>query len=288
MAELPVPVRDFIDALTDELLAPAYLLVDDEGALRDWGGALDSYGIAGLHEKQLVAEHLNFLGGILPVDAGGVFLPNVQTRDDVFADIYFFHRQNGTWILFLDATVNVKKRQQLQQRAYDVSLRAADLEQEGKALYDVNSMLEQRVREQTAELSQTVVRLQQELAETKKTHKALSLSESRLKSLFDGNLIGIVFWNSSGKITSANDAFLDLVGYTKADLASGIIQWNRISPTERPGVSELDETLEFRPHQPNERDFIRKDGRRITLLFISDTPHPPSEQSFGFASKPTK
>lgn len=283
MVELPPPVRDFIDALTDELLAPAYLLVNDEGALLDGGGALDSYGVVGLEEKMQVADHFDFLVGILPVDAGGVFLPNVQTREGVFADIYFFHRPNGTWVLFLDATVNEKKRQVLQQRAYDVSLHAADLEQEGKALYDVNSMLEQRVSEQTAELSQTVVRLQQELAESKKTQRALNTSELRFRGLYDCNFIGVVFWDANGKVTDANDAFLGFIGYSRADLASGIIQWRQLTKSE--DQRDLEETVDIRPRRLNERDFIRKDGGRIPLLF-SDAPHQGAvAKHVGFAVK---
>lgn len=285
MVELPPPVRDFVDALTDELLAPAYLLVNEEAVLLDWGGALDSYGVAGLEEKMQVADHFDFLAGILPVDAGGVFLPNVQTRDDVFADIYLFHRPNGTWILFLDATANVKKRQTLQQRAYDISLHAADLEQEGKALYDVNSMLERRVGEQTAELSQTVVRLQQELAESKRTQRALNASELRFRGLYDCSFIGVAFWDASGKVTDANDAFLRFIGYSRADLASGIIQWNQITASE--SRTDPEETVDMRPRRANERDFIRKDGTRITLLF-SDAPHEGSvAKNVGFAVRST-
>lgn len=285
MAELPAPIREFIDALTDDLLAPAYLLVNDEGGLSAWGGALDSYGISGLEENLQVADHFTFLAGVLPVDSGGVFLPHVQIRSDVFADIYFFHRPPGTWILLLDATANVKTRQTLQQRAYDVSLQAADLEKEGKALYDVNSMLEQRVSEQTRELSETVVRLQQELAESKRTQRALTFSEARFRSLYDSNLIGIVFWDASGTVAEANDTFLQFTGYSRDDLARRIIKWNQISPNG-PGAADgkvSDRTLETLPSQPNEQDFICKDGTHTRLLFRAGPYDESAKRNVGFA-----
>lgn len=286
MTELPGPIREFIDALTDDLLAPAFLLLGEDGGLTEWGGALDSYGISGLREGMQVADEFVFLAGILPVDPGGVFLPNVQTREQVYADIYFFHRIQGTWILLLDASESVKKRQALQQRTYDVSLHAAELEQEGKALYDVNSMLEQRVREQTAELSQTVVRLQQELAETKRAHRALSVSESRFRGLYECNFIGVAFWDSAGKVTDANDTFLRFIGYTRDDLSRGLIELNTISPLAPRNEPAEEDTVDTRRRRPNEREFVRKDGSRTSLLFSNSPYEGAAAKNVGFAAKP--
>jgi PAS domain S-box-containing protein len=287
MAELPVPVRDFIDALTDDLLAPAFMLVGDDGGLSAWGGALESYGIAGLEENMQVADHFTFLVGILPVDSGGVFLPNVQTSSDVFADVYFFHRPQGTWILMLDTTANVKTRQTLQQRAYDSSLHAADLEQEGKMLYGVNTMLEQRVSEQTRELSHTVVRLQQELADSKRIQRALTFSEARFRSLYESNMIGIVSWDANGTITRANEIFLQCIGYLRDDLARGIITWNQISPApETADGKDSERSQDTLALQPEERDFICKDGSRTRLLFCAGPREESTKQSIGFATQP--
>lgn len=289
MAELPAPIREFIDVLTDDLLAPAYLLVNDVGGLSEWGGALDSYGISGLEKDLQVADHFIFLAGVLPVDSGGVFLPNVQTKSDVFADIYFFHRPQGTWILFLDATPNVKTRQTLQQRAYESSLLAADLEQEGKTLYNVNTMLEQRVSEQTRELSETVVRLQQELAESKRSQRALTFSEARFRSFYDSNMIGIVFWNTHGTLTRANDIFLQLLGYSKDDLARGLINWNHISPDpEAADGKDLERSQDTLALQSEERNFICKDGSHRRLVFCAGPREESTKQSVGFASPPQR
>jgi PAS domain S-box-containing protein len=267
MVELPGPIREFIDGLTDDLLAPAYLLVTEAGRLSDWGGALESYGISGLEKNMQVGDHLPFLVGLLPLGAAGVFLPNVQTNPRVFADVYLFRRDQGTWILLLDATEDVRKRQALQQRTYDISLQAAQLEQEGKSLYDANSVLQQRVREQTKELSETVRRLQQELADSRRTEQALSDSESRFRSLYNCNVIGIVFWDGSGNITEANDAFLDLLGYSQDDLRQGLVTWDGITATDTVANDEaaLSDTQD--PACLRQREFLRKDGSRTPLLY---------------------
>jgi PAS domain S-box-containing protein len=232
-----------------------------------------------------VGDHLAFLAGVLPLDAGSVFLPHVQTQDGVFADVYLFRRDQGTWVLLLDATAAVKKQQGTQQRTYDTSLQVTELEREGEALTEVNVLLEQRVSDQTAELSMTVVRLQQELAEGRRIEKALRESEARFRLMFDSNMLGIVFWDVSGKVTGANDAFLGLVGYTRADLENGSIEWDRITNPEMPALdskaqAEMRDTL---THQPFERQFVRKDGGRVSLLFGASPLEGWPDKIVGFA-----
>lgn len=277
MADLPGPIREFIDALTDDLLAPAFMLVSDEGGLTAWGGALSSYGISGLEENMQVGNDVPFLVGLLPLDSGSVFLPKVQTAAQVFADVYLFRRHEGTWILLLDATDDVKKRQALQQRTYDISLRAAELEHEGRTLYDANSRLAQRVKEQTSELSQTVVRLQQELAEGRQREQSLNASEARFRSLFDSNVIGIVYFDSFGNIFESNDTFLQLLGYSRDDLKRGLLSWNQIAPiASEVGFSNPQESL-------RQQEFTRKDQSRISLLFATAPQIEVPGNRIGFA-----
>lgn len=277
MADLPGPIREFVDALTDDLLAPAFMLVSDEGGLIDWGGALSSYGISGLEENMQVGNHVAFLVGLLPLDSGSVFLPKVQTAAQVFADVYLFRRDEGTWILLLDATDDVKKRQALQQRTYDISLRAAELEHEGRTLYDANSRLAERVKEQTSELSRTVVRLQKELAEGRQREQALNDSEARFRSLFDSNVMGIVYFDSFGNIFESNDTFLQLLGYSRDDLKRGLLTWNQIAPlASEVGSANPQETL-------RQQEFTRKDQSRISLLFATAPQIEAPGNRIGFA-----
>lgn len=277
MADLPGPIRDFIDALTDDLLAPAFMLVSDEGGLSYWGGALSSYGLGRLKENMQVGDHVPFLVGLLPLDSGNVFLPKVQTAADVFADVYLFRRNEGTWILLLDATDDVKKRQALQQRTYDISLRAAELEHEGRTLYDSNSRLAAAVKEQTFELSQTVVRLQQELAEGRQREEALIESETRFRSLFESNVMGIVYFDSDGNIFESNDTFLLLLGYSRDDLKQGLLTWDQIAPiASEVGSLKTHETL-------TQQEFTRRDQSRISLFFATAPQIEVPGNRIGFA-----
>ena len=170
MSDLPSPIIDFLLGLTDDTLSPAYLLVTDSG-LTQWGGDLQSYGIIGLQEHMDVGETIPFLVGVLPLGTSSVFLPNVQTKEGTFADVYLFNREQGTWILLMDATANTNRQQNMQQKLYDSRLQVNDLERESDALLKANITLEQLVRERTMELSETILQLQQQLAERQRLEK---------------------------------------------------------------------------------------------------------------------
>jgi PAS domain S-box-containing protein len=265
---LPPPIREFIDLLNEETLEPAYLLVGNEGNLLEWGGDLSAYNVTGLQAGLNIGEHIAFLSGVLPLEGQNMTLPRMQTRSGIFADIYLFRRESGIWILLMDATSEARRRARLQQKAYDSRLQTADLEREAEVLARVNSLLEDAVKQRTLQLQQTVQQLEHELDEKERAEKALRESQMRFLSLYDANIIGITFWDESGRLTEANSEFLDLVGYDREDLVTGKVRWDRITgATGQSGpdlTTELRDTFELRPSL---RPFVRKDGSTVTLLF---------------------
>jgi PAS domain S-box-containing protein len=266
--ELPPPIHEFIELLDEETLAPGYLLVNDGGDLLEWGGDLDAYHVTGLQAGLNAGEHIAFLSGVFPLEGQNMTLPRVQTRPGIFADIYIFRRDAGIWILLMDATAEVRRRSRLQQKAYDSSLHAADLERESEVLARVNSLLETRVKQRTLQLQQVVQQLEHELAEKERAETALRESQMRFLSLYDANVIGITFWDESGQLTEANGAFLDLIGYGREDLVAGQVRWDRITgaidESDSDLESELRDTFELKPAL---RPFVRKDGSTVSLLF---------------------
>jgi PAS domain S-box-containing protein len=70
------------------------------------------------------------------------------------------------------------------------------------------------------------------------------------------------------RIPEANDAFLQLVGYTREDLLSGRLQWPDLTPPEYFALDELahEEGLRFGACAPFEKELIRKDGSRLQVL----------------------
>jgi PAS domain S-box-containing protein len=93
-------------------------------------------------------------------------------------------------------------------------------------------------------------------------------SEARFRRLVDSNAQGVVFWNRKGQITGANAAFLNLLGYTRADLEAGRMNWRTLTPPE---FAQLDrqclETIAATGIcAPYEKEYIHKDGRRVPIL----------------------
>ncbi len=269
MTELPVPIREFILELTEDNRSPAYMLVSGDNKLAQWGGDFATYGVSGLQAGADVIEHMPLLAGMIPPETRNVFLPYVQTEAGQYADIYVFSREEGTWVLVLDATADATKRQRMQQKTSDLSLQVAALEKEEEVLYHAQNILEQKVRERTNELAMTNAQLTKELAERRRVQDALRESESRFRRLSESNMIGIMFWDLKGRITEANDAFLQMLGYTREDLDEGRISWDQVTRPENLSIddSAFAEMSKTGACTPFKRQFIRKNGTAVTLLF---------------------
>jgi len=100
-------------------------------------------------------------------------------------------------------------------------------------------------------------------------HSKLEEREAKIRRLFDANIIGIFIWELEGRITEANDAFLQMLGYDRDDLVCGRLRWTDLTPPEwfdldtRRWIPELKTTGSL---QPFEKEYFRKDGGRIPVL----------------------
>jgi PAS domain S-box-containing protein len=93
-------------------------------------------------------------------------------------------------------------------------------------------------------------------------------SDARFRRLVESNVIGVMICNLSGQIFEANDAYLELVGYTRQDLAEGRVNWEAMTPPEHRAKDEH-AVAQLRAHGtaiPWEKEYIRKDGRRVPVL----------------------
>ena len=99
----------------------------------------------------------------------------------------------------------------------------------------------------------------------------LRAGESRLRTLVESNIIGILFWDIEGRVRGANDAFLRSVGYTREELDAGRMDWRQLTPPEWRAQDEalVRELLETGKHPPAEKEYFRKDGSRLPLIVAS-------------------
>ena len=100
-------------------------------------------------------------------------------------------------------------------------------------------------------------------------YRDLSEREAKIRRLVDANIIGIIIWERGGGILEANDAFLRIVGYDRADLVSGRLRWTDFTPSEWLDRHErwwIPEQKMMGSVQPFEKEYLRKDGSRVPVL----------------------
>jgi PAS domain S-box-containing protein len=107
-----------------------------------------------------------------------------------------------------------------------------------------------------------------DLSDRKRAEAALQSSQERLMSLFDADIMGILFGDVEGGIDQANDHFLRMIGYTQEDLKNGYLDWVKITPPEylpldAKGIAEAKERGACTPYA---KEYIRQDGSRIPVL----------------------
>src|SRR5258706_12764045 len=126
--------------------------------------------------------------------------------------------------------------------------------------------------------------LKQENSWRKRAEEALREREARIRRLVESNIIGVFFWDLTGGISDANDAFLQSVGYSRQDLLSGNVSWASMTPPEDRAADAhaIEELAQSGTCQPFEKEFIRKDGERVAVLIAGATFEGSSEQGVSF------
>jgi PAS domain S-box-containing protein len=95
-----------------------------------------------------------------------------------------------------------------------------------------------------------------------------TLTQSRFQRLVESNLLGIFRTDLDGLFFDANDAFLEMIGYDRSDVAAGRLRWQDLTPLE---FMQSSQEAARQAHAaglcaPFEKEYLRKDGSRIPVL----------------------
>jgi len=97
---------------------------------------------------------------------------------------------------------------------------------------------------------------------------AASGNTDRYRRLVESNIIGIIVVRLDGSVLEANDAFLEMLGYTRADLTAGAVRWDAITPAEFRGLDEaaIGRLKQTGRAEPWEKEYFRRDGSRVPVM----------------------
>jgi PAS domain S-box-containing protein len=87
----------------------------------------------------------------------------------------------------------------------------------------------------------------------------------------DANIVGVLISNAEGQIIEANDAFLQMVGYSRDNLTSGRLRWPELTPPEWQAASQRAEAQIRATGIADlfEKEYVRKDGSRVPVLIAA-------------------
>jgi formate hydrogenlyase transcriptional activator len=115
---------------------------------------------------------------------------------------------------------------------------------------------------------QGFARVVRDFSDRHERDEKLRRSRARVRPVPVESTIAGVVSGEFDRIPEANDAFLELVGYSREDLLAGRLHWPDLTPPEYLALDELahEEGLRFGACTPFEKELIRKDGTRVPVL----------------------
>lgn len=121
-------------------------------------------------------------------------------------------------------------------------------------------------------MTQSLLKIQDDLknniAELKINKDKVSANAVRFNRWKESNFIAIAHSKTSGEIIDANDAFLQLIGYSKEELNAGELTWDKITPVEYRNRNK-DELEQFKITgywSAYEKEYFHKDGHHIPVI----------------------
>jgi PAS domain S-box-containing protein len=118
---------------------------------------------------------------------------------------------------------------------------------------------------------QGYARIVRDFSERHERDEKLRRGRARVRPIPTVSTIAGIVSGEFDKTPEANDAFLDLVDYSRDDLMTGRLYWPNLTPPEYALADDLahEEGLRFGACTPYEKELIRKDGSRVPVLVVT-------------------
>lgn len=118
---------------------------------------------------------------------------------------------------------------------------------------------------------QGFARVARDFSDRHERDEKLRRSRERLRPIPVAAAIAGVVSGEYDRIPEVNDAFLELVGYSREDLNTGKLHWPDLTSPDQGELDEMahEEGLRFGACTPFEKELIRKDGTLIPVMVVT-------------------
>ena len=110
-----------------------------------------------------------------------------------------------------------------------------------------------------------------DITDRKRAEEVVQASEQRLQRMVNVPSVGVLTFDYADRLLQANDAFLEMVGYTRPELEARQLTWRDFTPPEHTEASQqvLAQLRQTGRGGPYEKEYFRKDGSRLWLMFVA-------------------
>jgi PAS domain S-box-containing protein len=108
-----------------------------------------------------------------------------------------------------------------------------------------------------------------DITQHKQAEEALRRADAKFRAVFEANFVPLCFWHEDGRILEANDAYLRLTGFTRAELEAGQARWDALTLPEEFHLTQraLAELVAGKESStPYEKVYRLRTGRKIPVL----------------------
>lgn len=110
-----------------------------------------------------------------------------------------------------------------------------------------------------------------DITDRKRAEEVVQASERRLQRMVNVPSVGVLTFDYADRLLQVNDAFLEMVGYTRPEFEARSFTWRDFTPPEHLEASQqvMSQLQQTGRGGPYEKEYYRQDGSRLWLMFVA-------------------